>query len=192
MQQEESVNNQKPVSQTNGASAEAEPSAAAPMDEGAEANALLAAEVTELKDKYVRVFAEMENMRRRQERERGDLLKYALETVFKDLLPVLDSLDKAIPDQAEGAAAAKEGAGGYYEGMQMVKRQLLDVCKKHGLEPITSLGVPFDPNVHQGIQRIESADVEVETVADEYARGYNLNGRLIRPAMVSVLTPVGN
>jgi len=192
MQEEESVNHKNPVSQPKGASAEAEHEATAVPDEGTQVNPGLAAEVAEFKDKYVRVLAEMENMRRRQERERIDLSKYALESVFKDLLPVLDSFDKAIPDRVEGDEAAQGDSAGYYVGMQMVKRQLLELCKKHGLEPIASLGTAFDPNVHQGIQRIESSEVQVETVGDEYARGYNLNGRLIRPAMVSVLTPPGN
>ena len=192
MQEETSVNHKNPVSQTIGASAEPEHEAVPGPDGGTQPNAELAAEVAELKDKYVRVCAEMENMRRRQERERIDLNKYALETVFKDLLPVLDSFDKAIPDSVEGEEPAKADTGGYYLGIQMVKRQLLEVCKKHGLEAIVSLGTQFDPNVHQGIQRIESGEVKVETVGDEYARGYNLNGRLIRPAMVSVLTPPGN
>lgn len=148
----------------------------------------LALEVADLKDKYVRAVAEMENMRRRMERERTDLIKYGLENVFKDFLPVLDSLEKAMPEGDAGQAENGAGAS-YLEGMQMVKKQLMDVIRRHGLEPISSKGQPFDPNLHQAIQRVDSQDVAVDTVGDEYARGYMLNGRLLRPAMVSVLTP---
>jgi molecular chaperone GrpE len=153
----------------------------------------LAQEVADLKDKYVRAVAEMENMRRRMERERADLIKYGLENVFKDFLPVLDSLEKAMPEGEDAAKAVEGGANAsYFEGMLMVKKQLLDVFKRHGLEAIQSKGAAFDPNVHQAIQRVESADVQVDTVRDEFARGYLLNGRLLRPAMVSVLTPQGS
>lgn len=148
----------------------------------------LAKETADLKDKYLRAMAEMENIRRRAEREKTDLIKYGLENVFKDFLPALDSLEQALP---EGAEAKANGQDGYREGMLMVKKQLLDVFKKHGLEPISAQGAAFDPNLHQAIQRIDSEDVKIETVGNEFARGYMLNGRLLRPAMVSVLTPGG-
>ena len=149
-------------------------------------------EISELKDKYVRAHAEMENMRRRQERERLDLVKFGLETIFKDLLPVLDSFEKAIPENSNVAALTDaSNIQAFAEGMIMVRRQLLDVCRKHGLEAIDAKDAPFDPHLHQAIQRVDSANVTVDTVANEYARGYQLHGRLLRPAMVSVLTPTG-
>lgn len=167
------------------------PSEAAPAapDELAQARQ----EAAEMKDRYMRAYAEMENMRRRHERERGDLIKFSLETVFKDFLPALDTLEKALPDADDAAPKANgDGAGkSYYDGMMMVKRQLLDTFRKHGLETISAAGAPFDPNVHQAIQRVESDAVDAETVGSEYARGYQLNGRLLRPAMVSVLIPAG-
>ncbi len=152
-----------------------------------------AAEAQEFKDKYMRSVAEMENMRRRMERERTDLVKFAAEKAFKDFLPVLDTFQKALPDA--DAVATKDATGvdrGFVDGMVMVKRQLLEVFKKHGLEIVHARGEVFDPNLHQAIQRVESPDVTVETVGDEFAQGYMLNGRLLRPAMVSVLIPVGS
>lgn len=152
----------------------------------------LSQEAQDLKDKYVRAVAEMENMRRRMEREKQDTYKYALENAFKDFLPALDSLEKALPSSGEAAPKSNGGSDpSYYEGMMMVKKQLLDAFKKHGLEPIDARGAAFDPNVHQAIQRVESPDVKTDTVGDEFARGYLLNGRLLRPAIVSVLTPQG-
>jgi molecular chaperone GrpE len=145
----------------------------------------LRTENAELKDKFVRAYAEMENVRRRAERDRADLLKFGMESVFKDFLPVLDSLQKALPDEAH-----TDGGDGYLTGMIMVKKQLLDALKKHGLEAIAATrGTPFDPNHHQGISRVESEEVQGEVVGEEYARGYALHGRLLRAAMVSVLVP---
>ncbi len=149
--------------------------------------ARLAQESADLKDKYLRALAEMENIRRRAERDKAELSKYALERAFKDFLPVLDTLDKALPDDV----TTTEDSASVIEGMRMAKRQLVDSLKKHGLESITSAGTPFDPNVHQAIQRVDSSDVSVETVGNEFARGYLLNGRLLRPAIVSVLIPGG-
>lgn len=152
----------------------------------------LTQEAQEFKDKYMRAVAEMENMRRRMERERTDLIKYSLENVFKDFLPALDSLEKALPESGDAAPKANGGSDpSYYTGMMMVKKQLMDTFTKHGLAVISARGEPFDPNFHQAIQRVESPNVEIDTVGDEYARGYALNGRLLRPAMVSVLTPAG-
>jgi molecular chaperone GrpE len=151
----------------------------------------LTAEVADLKDRYLRVMAEMDNMRRRQERERADLVKYSLEGLFREFLPALDSFEKALPDaSAEGTPAVADKS--FHDGMTMVKRQLFEVLKKNGLEPIAAKGEVFDPNKHQAIQRIESAEVQQEIVAEEYARGYTLNGRLKRPSMVSVFIPSGS
>ena len=150
-------------------------------------------ELADFKDKYIRAHAEMENMRRRQERERSDLIKYGLEAIFKDLLPVLDSFEKALPGEEGGSERFADPTRivAFADGMVMVRKQLLEVCRRHGLEPIDARDAPFDPNLHQAIQRLDSSDVEVDTVGCEYARGYQLHGRLLRPAMVSVLTPSG-
>lgn len=161
------------------------PSPDQPTAESTE-NERLTTELAECKDRLMRTAAELDNMRRRFEREKADLLKYGQERLFLDFLPALDSLDRALP---EGESTNGNGADGYLEGMRMVKRQILEVFKKHGLEPIDVKGVPFDPNLHQAIQRVDSADVSVDTVKDEFAKGYLLHGRLLRPAMVSVLTP---
>jgi molecular chaperone GrpE len=139
-------------------------------------------EVQEHKDRYLRTLAEMDNMRRRHERDRQDLLKFASEKLLQDLLPVLDSFEKAT------AAGGAEAGNAIVEGIRMVHKQLTHVLETNGLKAVEAAGKTFDPNLHQAIQRIE-ADVAEETVKDEYQRGYTLNGRLIRPSMVSVLVP---
>ncbi len=135
-----------------------------------------------LQDKYLRLAADLENYRRRAEREKSDLLKFAAENLIKDLLPALDSFNQAI-------GAGTNVGSGMVEGVQMVQSQLLAAMRKHGLEEIPAVGERFDPNVHQAIQRIEDPDCKVETVAQEFAKGYVLNGRLVRAAMVSVTVP---
>lgn len=145
----------------------------------------LTQEVAEYKDRYLRTVAEMDNMRKRLEREKADFIKFSNESILKDMIPVLDSLDKAVPAEVSADAAAAS----YMEGVLMVRKQFLQMLSKHGLEAVESIEKPFDPNFHQAIQRIESKEVTTEIVAAEYAKGYALNGRLIRPAMVSVKVP---
>ena len=142
-------------------------------------------EAADFKDRYFRAIADTENLRKRHEKERSDLLKFGSEKILNDILPVLDSFEKALADsgQCEGENQA------IYEGIKMVNRQLLDVLEKHGLQGFDSAGKEFDPNLHQAIQRIDDSSVEVETVKDEYQKGYLLNERLLRPAMVSVAVP---
>lgn len=148
--------------------------------------AALEEELGQYKDRFMRAAAEMENIRRRSEKERLDLSKYALEGMCRDLLPVLDSFEQAIGSDTAEAETEKS----FFSGMVMVKKQLLDVLRRHGLEQINAKDQPFDPNFHQAIQRVESAEHKEETVAGEFQKGYVLNGRLIRPAMVSVFIPV--
>lgn len=142
-------------------------------------------ELTEIKDRYLRTVAEMENMRKRHEKERSDLLKYGSEKIMLDILPVLDSFDQAVHgDAIQGNSDA------LLEGFKMVQKQLVDVLEKHGLVAFDSAGQTFDPNHHQAIQRIE-AEVDEDVVRDEFQKGYRLNDRLLRPAMVSVAVPGG-
>jgi molecular chaperone GrpE len=145
-------------------------------------------EAKSFQDKYLRQVAELENYRRRSEREKADLLKFGIEGLVRDMIPVLDSFQQAIPSRESDHPAALEGL---INGIEMVKQQLLAALRKHGLEEVPAVGTKFDPNVHQAIQRIESTECDSEVVAQEFARGYLLNGRLVRPAMVSVNVPRG-
>ena len=147
-------------------------------------------ELAEMKERLLRNVAEMDNMRKRLEREKADFIKFSLESVLKDMIPVLDSFDKAL--SATSTHSESGDAKSFNEGMTMVHRQFLTALSKHGLEPVESVGKPFDPNFHQAIQRIESSDVTDETVATEFMKGYALHGRLVRPAMVSVKVPGGS
>lgn len=148
--------------------------------------ARLTEELDESKDKYLRAMAEMDNLRKRMARERSDLLKYGAESLLRDILPVLDSFEKA----CENADAKKSGEGNQYlQGMRLVQKQLLDVLERHGLQAVKAAEQEFDPNIHQAIQKIDSDAVDVEKVQQEYSRGYTYHDRLLRPAMVSVAVP---
>ncbi|MES2745403.1 MAG: nucleotide exchange factor GrpE [Bdellovibrionota bacterium] len=138
-------------------------------------------QLLDAKDRFLRQAADMENMRRRQEKDRADLLKFGTEKLLSELLPVLDSLDKALQ-------AAEGQQNPVTEGVKMVQKQFTGVLDNHGLKPIAAKGASFDPNLHQAISRLEE-DVTEDTVKEEYQKGYTLNGRLVRPAMVSVSVP---
>lgn len=157
------------------------------QDESNDPVEALQLQVAELKDLYMRTAAETENIRKRAERERADFIKFGLESFVKDLLPFLDGMDKALP--SSGMETEDKAFMAHVEGMNLLKHQLVTILAKHGLEEIDSKGANFDPNIHQAIQRIEDPDVETETVSEEYSKGYSLNGRLVRPAMVSVKVP---
>ncbi len=136
-------------------------------------------------DGYVRVLADMENVRKRSQRDKEDALKFGMEGFFRDILPVLDSLEKAIISDSRSIED-------FHSGMKLVQRQLIDLLERNGLSPVDSADKKFDPAFHQAIARVESQDVAHEEIHEEYAKGYLLHGRLLRPAMVSVRVPVSS
>lgn len=137
-------------------------------------------EAEALQDRYVRAVAEFDNVRKRSAREREEYTRYANESLLRDILPVLDNLDRALQ------AARSEPATSLTTGVELIQRELLRVLEKFGLTPFTSVGQPFDPERHEAIARVPSADLPDMTVAGETARGYLLHGRVLRPAMVTV------
>lgn len=138
----------------------------------------LAAEKTELQERFLRRQAEFENYRRRVDREKAEFVQYASKEAVTAMLPILDDFERALKQEI----ADKE----YQRGMELIYQRLLDSLKKLGLEPISSTGQPFDPYIHQAVERVETDQAEDQTVLDEYQRGYNFKGRLLRPAMVRV------
>jgi molecular chaperone GrpE len=132
-------------------------------------------------DKLLRALAETDNVRRRAQRDREEHLKYANESLIRDLLPVLDNLDRALT-----AGRGTAGAATVVEGVELIQRELLRVLEKNGLTRFSAVGQPFDPTRHEAIARIVSAEQPANTVVAETALGYMLHGRLLRPAMVAV------
>jgi molecular chaperone GrpE len=131
-------------------------------------------------DRYVRAVAEFDNVRKRNAREREEYIRYANESVLRDLLPVLDNFDRALQ------AARSEPAAAVTTGVELIQRELLRVLEKFGLTSFVSVGQPFDPERHEAVARVQRPDLPDMTVAAETARGYLLNGRVLRPAMVTV------
>ena len=142
----------------------------------------LAADNEELKDRLLRRQAEFENFRRRMEKERKEWLEYAGMETVRALLPILDDFERALH------AADREGApnSDYVKGIEMIFDRFSDELKKLGLEPIDSVGKPFDPNVHHAIETVPTEEAEDHTVLEELQKGYNFKGKLLREAMVRV------
>jgi len=147
------------------------------------AQKLQAAERTaaENHDKYMRVAAELENYKKRAVREKADSIKYGNESLLRDILPLVDNVDRALEhaDNSDDFEAFKKG-------LKMLHEQLLCCLRKHGVEVIDTAGKDFDPNVHEAMLQIESDERETGKVVNEFERGYLLNGRLLRPAKVCV------
>ncbi len=139
------------------------------------------AEIGSLQDRLLRMAAETENIRKRLERERSEGICFANESLMRDLLPVVDNLERAL-QHAEGEA----GSGGLPEGVQMTLKLFLDVLGKYGCKPFDSEGKPFDPNFHEAMMQEVTSDHPENTVIKEFQKGYTLNDRLLRPAMVIV------
>ena len=134
------------------------------------------------RDSVLRIKAEMENLRRRTEQDVEKAHKFALEKFINELLPVIDSLDRAL----EVADKANPGKPAMIEGIELTLKSMLDVVRKFGVEVVGDTNVPLDPNVHQAIAMVESEDVEAGKVLGVMQKGYTLNGRTIRAAMVTV------
>lgn len=138
-------------------------------------------ELQERQDRLLRALAETDNVRRRSQRDREEYVRYATESLIRDLVPVLDNFDRAI---SAGRAAA-DGAG-VLEGVELIRRELLKVLERSGLTRYSAVGQRFDPTRHEAIARVVSADQAPDTVASETAPGYMLHGRVLRPALVAV------
>lgn len=148
---------------------------------------MLAAQVEELeqslaeaKDQALRAAAEAQNVRRRAEQEADKARKFALEKFVKELLPVVDSLEKALESMQDGASDV------HREGVSMTLKMQLDVLNKFGVESVEPHSEPFDPQVHEAMAMVPNPELEPNTVMDVMQKGYLLNGRLVRPAMVVV------
>jgi molecular chaperone GrpE len=132
-------------------------------------------------DRYLRAAAEFDNARKRAAREREEYTRYATESVVREILPVLDNFERALL-----AARGEPAAAAVTAGVELTQRELLRVLEKFGVTPFASVGQPFDPERHEAIARVPSQGQPEGTVVNETARGYLLNGRVLRPAMVTV------
>lgn len=138
----------------------------------------LAKEKAELQDLLQRRQAEFENFKRRGERERSEIFEYAAMDTVKALLPVLDDFERALKVETPD----KE----YARGMELIYQRLFESLKKLGLEPIASESPLFNPHIHHAVEMVDTKEHPDQTIIDEYQKGYNFKGRLLRPALVKV------
>lgn len=141
----------------------------------------LSLEVAEWKDRYMRQAAELENYKKRNEREKADFLRRANESLLKDLLPVLDNLERALGHASE---ATEEGS--LYQGLKLISTEIGKILNRYGLEPLDVLNKPFDPNSQEAIMQQPDNSVPENTVVGQMQKGYMFHGRVLRPALVVV------
>ena len=139
-------------------------------------------QVADANDNVLRIQAEMQNMRRRAERDVENAHKFALDKFSADLLPVVDNLERAL----SAINAEDESQKAIAEGIELTLKSFLDVLVRFKIEAVDPAGEPFDANLHQAVSMVPNPDLEPNTVMDVFQKGYTLNGRLIRPAMVVV------
>ncbi|MBI4340995.1 MAG: nucleotide exchange factor GrpE [Candidatus Omnitrophica bacterium] len=142
----------------------------------------LQAQAEQAKDQYLRTLADLDNTRKRLQKEKEESVRYASESMVRELLPIIDSLDQAlvaVDKQSDPQAVIK--------GIHLIYRQLLGVLQKEGVKRIPTVGERFDPHRHEAVAHVDATDGQAdETVTDEVQVGYTMHGKVIRPAMVKV------
>ena len=133
-------------------------------------------------DLYLRERADLENARKRHQRDREEAIRFANDRLLKEMIPVLDNLERAVGHAEQG----EDDNQGLLEGVNMTISQFRKVLEDFGVKPINALGADFDPNLHQAMGQVESEDQAPNTVVSEFQKGYLLNDRLLRPSLVMV------
>jgi len=169
------MENAAPASDDTAASPPAEPGI-----EAAVSAEKLKEEMAELYDRLLRKQAELENLRKRAQREKEEFRQHATEGLMRDLLPVLDGFERALGQRAPDVPET------FYQGMELIHRQLTDVLARAGLHTIEALGKSFDPHYHQAVETVEEEGRRDQEIVEEMQRGYMLKHRLLRPAIVKV------
>ncbi len=136
-------------------------------------------QVEELKDKYLRALAEMENLRRRTREEQARLIEHANERLLAELLAVVDDLERALANADTSAQALRKG-------VELIHQKLLSIMRDFGAEPLEAVGQQFDPYLHEAVERVETEEVPENTIVAELQRGYKYRDKLLRPARVKV------
>src|SRR5262245_1774889 len=143
-------------------------------------------ENAETRDRLLRTMADMENLRRRTEREKADTARYAISNFARDVLTVGDNLKRTIEHVPAEAAAQDPALKSFLDGVEITERELLNVLERHGVTRIDPLGQRFDPNCHQAMYEVQNSEVPEGTVVDVMQAGYTIGARCLRPALVAV------
>ena len=135
-------------------------------------------------DQYRRTLAEFDNAKKRLERERLEAQRFGAERVVRDLLPIVDSFDQALK-----TLASSDAKDPVVVGVKLIHRQLHDLLNREGVQPIESVGQPFDPHKHEAVAEVPATDGQVEqTIVEEVHKGYTMHGKVLRSAQVKVAT----
>ncbi len=164
-----------------------EPEASGGCDDIQDALAKKDEELKQAQDRMLRLAAELDNTRKRLEREKSEGIAFANESIMKELIPVIDNLERAIEHGAKDA-----NCQALLDGVRMTLKSFLDAFAKFGGNPFDSVGEPFDPNRHEAVMQEESSEHPDMTITKEFQKGYTLRDRLLRPAMVAVARSVKN
>lgn len=155
-----------------------------PVENAEESTEAATDQAKEYYDRLLRVSAEFENYKKRNDREMVEFRKYANESVLKALLPVIDNFERALSAAEEGSSDCAQ----FLEGVKLIHADFLKILEQFQVTPIDALGKPFDPQYHQAMMRQESVDVAPNTVLTEIQKGYMFHDRLLRPSAVVVST----
>jgi molecular chaperone GrpE len=169
--------------------AKPEPSDKVSTDPGIEVRGeieAMMAENADMRDRLLRTMADMENLRKRTEREKSDTARYAISSFARDVLTVGDNLRRTVEHVPPDAAAQDPALKSFLDGVELTERELLNVLERHGVTRIDPLGARFDPNFHQAMYEVEKNDVPEGTVVDVMQGGYTIGERCLRPALVAV------
>ncbi len=162
-------------------------SEAGPIEAKTDPVATLEGEKADLRDKLLRALADVENLRRRMEREVADARSYAVTNFARDMLTVADNVRRALESLPEDARDAAEGAlTALIDGIELTERDLLKTLERHGVKQLDPLGQKFDPNFHQAMFEVPNPDAASGTVVQVAQSGYSIGGRVLRPALVGV------
>ncbi|MFK0523613.1 nucleotide exchange factor GrpE [Paenibacillus illinoisensis] len=176
-QETTAAESQEPVNEAGAAEAQAEEMA----DQGQDELARLKTEVEETQQRFVRAQADFDNFRRRTQKEKEELAKYASMKLVTELVPVIDNFERAMATVPEGTESES-----FSKGIQMIFRQLETVLNNEGLTAMDTVGQQFNPEFHQAIMQVETDEYEEGTVVEEVQKGYMLKDKVLRPAMVKV------
>jgi len=153
-------------------------------DKSTEAVELIQTELEDLKGKYLRLYAEFENYKKKVQKDKEEFIKYSNETMAYELLPVIDNLEMALKHAGEGYS--DEASSALAQGVQNTLRELYRTLEKFGVSAIEALNQPFDPSYHHAMSQIPRSDVENNTVVEEFRKGYTYKEKVLRPSLVAV------
>ena len=152
-----------------------------PSVDGEQSNSSSDSEARAAQERYVRLAAEFDNYKKRAQKDQDEYRKYSNERLLKELLPVIDNLQRAL--QHGHTSSNKEGV---LQGVELTSKKALEILSRFGVTPIESVGLPFDPAVHEAVAKVNGKGHKPNTIVEEFEKGYKLHDRVLRPSMVTV------